>query len=531
MSTMNHIDLYHMLSSMSVKSLSRTRDYIENLIKNKTPADRQHIVSLNANNYVKYIPGFCSDSHCKQLMDELKLVLNTDSLKSQSPKSAWFTNTELNYSWESHTTGNVTTKQPNPIGENSAMNAMLIRINKMLGSSMNSCLVQFYPSGHSGIRLHDDLEPEMAGDDHIAVVSIGASRTIEFLHNYKAPSEDACLSIKPSNSSLYVMLAGCQDYYRHRVPSDASCNGWRASFSFRKVVGVTSQDLPSKNTTPSQVITNEIGTLLLDCSFNSEERVPRHTVKSMGAPTTAASVGDTSARPSGSASLDICDPYHSGEHVTTPPAPDKKISLLLGTSITKWVKSDRLSDDTTDFINISHSGAKISNTRPGERIPDFGEMLDNFAAANREKVPHVKQLIISLGTNDIKHYRTDNGRNVKATPGDITVFYSPIVHLIHSARYHFGSNVQICLQSVLPMRLLYTYTGINFLNFNRLLKHICREFNCHYLNYFDMFLDDQGYDHNRALFSDTIHLNHRGYDLLHKCLKYTVDGYRDWKIK
>ena len=38
-----------------------------------------------------------------------------------------------------------------------------------------------------------------------------------------------------------------------------------------------------------------------------------------------------------------------------------------------------------------------------------------------------------------------------------------------------------------------------------------------------MFLNPNGNDYNRDLFVDSVHLNKRGYDLIHKCLKYAVD--------
>ena len=150
-------------------------------------------------------------------------------------------------------------------------------------------------------------------------------------------------------------------------------------------------------------------------------------------------------------------------------------------------------------------------------------MVECFARTNPEKVPFVKQVIISMGTNDIKYLRKDNGRNNMATPGDMNIFYKPLVNIIKSLRYYFGRNVKICFQSVLPMRAMYTYTCPNFLNFNCLLQSICAEMGCLYLDWFKLFLNDDSSDYNKALFSDWFHLNRAGYSLLHKCLKWAID--------
>ena len=200
--------------------------------------------------------------------------------------------------------------------------------------------------------------------------------------------------------------------------------------------------------------------------------------------------------------------------------------MLFGTSVTRWVKPELLNDSHTEFVNISHSGAQIENRSAGQSIPDFGEMIENFVAGNADKVPHVKQIILSLGTNDIKHYRVDNGRGRRATPGNVRKFYHPIINLVNSLRRHFGTNVSIYFTSVLPMKVMYTYTARNFLNFNMLLREICGTMGCGYLNWFNYFLDSNGYDYNKELYADPIHLNRAGYELLHKGLKYAVDADR-----
>ena len=129
-----------------------------------------------------------------------------------------------------------------------------------------------------------------------------------------------------------------------------------------------------------------------------------------------------------------------------------------------------------------------------------------------------------VGTNDIKHYRVDNGRGRRATPGSMGKFKAPLEILIRLIRQTFGHNVEICLQSVLPMKCMYTYTGPNFNNFNSLLMSICRNLNCTFLDWFSLFLNEQGSDFDKAYYSDNVHLNRSGYNILHKCLKGVIDS-------
>ena len=76
----------------------------------------------------------------------------------------------------------------------------------------------------------------------------------------------------------------------------------------------------------------------------------------------------------------------------------RDIVLLFGTSITRWVDSKLLSDNNIEFVNCSKSGAYINH---------FPAMLDNFAETNSDRVSHVRRIIFSIGTNDIKIHKRD----------------------------------------------------------------------------------------------------------------------------
>ena len=205
-------------------------------------------------------------------------------------------------------------------------------------------------------------------------------------------------------------------------------------------------------------------------------------------------------------------PLHHATHVQEQ-RDNRDITLLFGTSTTKWINTSFLSDDKTEFINVSQSGARVKNQKWYNKVPDVGTLIDNFAHLNSEKVSRVKQVILSMGTNDIKFL----------SKGSVNMFQGHIEQLIHSIRYHFGKDVHICIKSVLPMRIMYTYTVKNFLDFNEMLQHISYCMGCTYLDCFGYFLDEQMRDINRGLYVDPFHLNGYGYKVLEKCLKEAVD--------
>ena len=128
-------------------------------------------------------------------------------------------------------------------------------------------------------------------------------------------------------------------------------------------------------------------------------------------------------------------------------------------------------------------------------------MIDNFyftnAAAN-----DVEKVILSFGTNDI-HYAQKGIRHL----------VNPIFEVVNKVKSLFPGAL-IFIQSVLPMRNLYWYRAVNFLSFNDMLRNISSRTNSFYVDCFEDFLSDDGYDHNRALFWDYLHLNKRGLGIL-----------------
>ena len=466
----------------------------------------------------------------------MKELIAIVDLKDTGTQSAWFSNCNIPYSWNNAKSGHVTRKKPFGIDESSTLSKILNDVNSSFALSLNSCLIQFYPNGHNGVRLHDDLEPEMSRDDPIVVLTVGSTRPIEFYNNYQSPSEKPALTLNPLQGSIYTMLSGSQDYFRHRVPADMSCDGWRASFSFRSVRGPTYHDIGSPkselNVVPpnvfpptSIVVSNSIGHLQVsvDDSFNQqtgtsgEESETEDVSQMPDCPSeilnSSVVIDATSIAP-----LENSSRVSIGINTDTPKQQSNYNStVLFGSSMTKFLNQEQLSVKNREFVNISsQSGARLLPIpNKGQKQPWlYSEMLENFAAFNEANLRNFDSIVFSVGTNDLRFFRQSDGR-----PGDLRVLIPSIEHLIKRSRELFGQSVNIVFKSVLPMRCMYTYTAANFQGFNQLLRRICQQNGCYFIDWFKSFLNFSGDDIDKSMYRDCLHLNRKGHDVLHKLFK------------
>lgn len=102
------------------------------------------------------------------------------------------------------------------------------------GLSYNVCFLNRYDTPQNQLGWHADDSPEMDPSHPIAVVSFGAEREIFWKpieHKGEIPPE---WRRRLEHGSLFVMPAGFQDLYLHRIPkSDRAC-GIRISLTFRR---------------------------------------------------------------------------------------------------------------------------------------------------------------------------------------------------------------------------------------------------------------------------------------------------------
>ena len=181
----------------------------------------------------------------------------------------------------------------------------------------------------------------------------------------------------------------------------------------------------------------------------------------------------------------------------------KAITVILGTSITKFIKPDKIvgqyHKNSVEVINCSTSGHKIS---------DLSKNVDELykgthpLTASRDDCHNLKvqNFIISVGTNDIR-YRKYGVRSL----------YLPLRSLLYKIR-NLYPNSKIFVQSCIPMMLEMPWTAQNVNNYNQIQRRCCDEVvDCTYVNVFDDFLDKNPARYPlRDLFYDAVHPSKKG---------------------
>ena len=504
MDNVNVADIYKHFSNLSVKELIRYKTHLESVVSARTPADRKFVKALCIDKYVTEEGTIINDTQEAEILAELNSQKCFNS--SKSTESLWITeDSDMPYEWFSKRAGTVS-KSAVGFSEFKSVQEFMTSLNKKYGTDYNACLVQLYRDGSSGVRLHEDLEVTMDPNHPIGVLSVGAERRVEFLHNYQISSEPAVKTVNAKNGTLYVMEAGCQKYFRHRVPASKGVTKPRFSLSFRRFVPLSDSAENAKVMDPTE-----------QCDATIQCEIPAVKAKIKHFDNLCTQTSPVKLQPvqmKDSADLTPCVP---GDSATARVIKERDIVVVFGTSITRRMDCSEVSDADTEFMNVSTGGARIKNPKHFTKVPDIGTMMENFAAMNSDKIARVKSVVISVGTNDIKYFRKDMGRGRRAIPGDIGTLRIPLVNLVKCARYHFGKQVHVIFQSVIPMRLMYTYTAANFIGYNMLLQDICHDLDCGYMDVFGFFLDCSRMDYNRNLFVDALHLNRYGLQVLEKC--------------
>ncbi|KAL5249851.1 hypothetical protein ACHWQZ_G015795 [Mnemiopsis leidyi] len=147
------------------------------------------------------------------------------------------------YRWDS--SGGPVINNPVPMEKFPNIKRTMDRLNTTFGYSLNCCLVSYYKNGQVKARLHSDDEDELDESQPIAVVSLGATRAIEFVDKAQESFRHNALSLHPTEVSLYVMHAGCQQGFQHRVRMNKRVKQFRISQSFRSFVQAPHSSKPT----------------------------------------------------------------------------------------------------------------------------------------------------------------------------------------------------------------------------------------------------------------------------------------------
>ena len=99
-------------------------------------------------------------------------------------------------------------------------------------ADFNSCLLNYYPSGHDGMGYHADDEPELGAQPLIASLSLGATRKFVFKH--KKTQDKVALYLE--SGQLIVMRGDTQTFWKHSITKTTTVADGRISLTFRHML-------------------------------------------------------------------------------------------------------------------------------------------------------------------------------------------------------------------------------------------------------------------------------------------------------
>ena len=139
-------------------------------------------------------------------------------------KVAWYGDSDFSYTYSG------TTKRA--LAWTPELAALKSLVEKLTGSTFNSCLLNLYHDGSEGMAWHSDDEKSLGKDSTIASVSLGAER--EFRLKHKRGEEK--ISVLLESGSLLVMQGSTQSHWLHCVPKSKKIKTPRINLTFRSML-------------------------------------------------------------------------------------------------------------------------------------------------------------------------------------------------------------------------------------------------------------------------------------------------------
>ncbi|WNJ19496.1 alpha-ketoglutarate-dependent dioxygenase AlkB [Pontibacter sp. G13] len=170
-------------------------------------------------NPITFHPDYLSDP--ATIFDDLLHSVNWDE-RMRARKTASF-GVPYNYSQITYP------EAPFPPG----IKFMLDQLEETLGFRPNNCLINYYLDGKSTMGWHSDQTDILEVDTGVAIISLGATRTLRFRkisdkdlkHDYPLPA-----------GSMIYMTQEAQEIWQHAIPK-ADVQDGRMSLTFRLIKG------------------------------------------------------------------------------------------------------------------------------------------------------------------------------------------------------------------------------------------------------------------------------------------------------
>lgn len=139
-------------------------------------------------------------------------------------KVAWFGDARYDYTYS----GKTRTARP----WTPELLEIKAEVERLGGSSYNSCLLNLYAEGTQGMAWHHDDEKGLGKNSDIASVSFGAARRFDFRH--KSSKEQ--MSIQLPHGSLLIMRGKTQACWQHQLPKSKKITEPRVNLTFRQML-------------------------------------------------------------------------------------------------------------------------------------------------------------------------------------------------------------------------------------------------------------------------------------------------------
>ncbi|NJM38314.1 MAG: alpha-ketoglutarate-dependent dioxygenase AlkB [Akkermansiaceae bacterium] len=139
-------------------------------------------------------------------------------------KVAWYGDSNFSYTYSG------TTKQA--LHWTQELAELKTIVEKLTGTSFNSCLLNLYHDGNEGMAWHSDDEASLGKNTTIASVSFGAERKFSFKHKRSLET----LGILLESGSLLVMKDATQTHWLHSIPKSKKVKAPRINLTFRTIL-------------------------------------------------------------------------------------------------------------------------------------------------------------------------------------------------------------------------------------------------------------------------------------------------------
>lgn len=111
------------------------------------------------------------------------------------------------------------------------LEVLMERVNGTLGTRFDSVLLTRYRDGGDRLGWHADREPDLGPEPELAVLSLGAGRTLAF-RTCSKPRRSVRFRLEAG--SLLSMGPGTQSHWQHGVPGEVGADE-RISLGFRRL--------------------------------------------------------------------------------------------------------------------------------------------------------------------------------------------------------------------------------------------------------------------------------------------------------